>query len=105
MKEPVEVDSNTSSDIDTNIDIDSDDSDHNGNNRTTEGNPSSRPTRINAIEIGRIRTNLRLWCAFTTQSMAIAYASSEDERPQVLFHFRLALRAFVKRYMIVIHPS
>ena len=26
---------------------------------------------------------LRLWCGFTTESMAIAYASSEDTKPHV----------------------
>jgi len=29
-------------------------------------------------------TTVRLWCAFTTASMAIAYASSYDPKPRVL---------------------
>ncbi|KAL5528584.1 hypothetical protein ACEPAF_7720 [Sanghuangporus sanghuang] len=29
-----------------------------------------------------IKLRLRLWCAFTTESMAIAYASSEDSKPR-----------------------
>ena len=29
------------------------------------------------------RARLRLWCAFTTQSMAIGYQSSEMARPKV----------------------
>ncbi|KAI5123050.1 hypothetical protein M0805_000485 [Coniferiporia weirii] len=34
------------------------------------------------------RIKLRLWCAFTTSSMAIAYASSEDPKPRALILHR-----------------
>jgi taspase, threonine aspartase, 1 len=30
-------------------------------------------------------TKAKLWCAFTTPSMSIAYASSEESHPKVIF--------------------
>lgn len=106
MKEAVEIDSDTSSDVDIDINTDSDDNENNGTNKAPEGNRSSgpaKPTSVSATETNKDVIKLRLWCAFTTQSMALAYASSEDERPQVFVFLRTCFGCFSKKCMIVIH--
>ncbi|THH04555.1 hypothetical protein EW145_g5440 [Phellinidium pouzarii] len=54
--------------------------------RDATGHSECEPKSVQYITRLNPRSRLRLWCAFTTHSMALAYASSVDPKPQARTH-------------------
>jgi len=53
-----------------------------------EDNPSAGVILLTAEESGSGDAKVRLWCAFTTSSMAVAYSSTKDVKPKAIIFRR-----------------